>query len=94
MPTTKRAPLGSNPLSSDSQIRSMVRGEKPAIEEEPPRASSAPVIDREEDKPIHRTGVYLSLEEAEALRLRAFQDRRTKTDIIRSAIREYLGLNP
>jgi len=46
-----------------------------------------------DDKPLNRTGVYLTLEEAEALRLRAFQERRTKTDIIRTAIREYLGIN-
>ena len=91
MATTKqREPLGTDPLTlEEDTLRSMVRGETAK-----PRKSDDIEIDPHlEQKPINRTGVYLTAHEMEALRVFAFHNRRTKTDIMRSAIREYVGLD-
>jgi len=84
----KSPPLGANPLDTDTEtaLRSMVRGEKPKAN------SCALTAPTSQTQPLRRTGVYLTDEEVEALRLRAFEERRTKTDIMRQAIRQYLGL--
>ena len=76
--SAKRESIGKNPLSEDEQLRTMVRS---ATQEAPTATAVA------EEKPVHRTGVYLTEEEVEALRDAAYQQRRTKTDLIRSAIR-------
>ena len=89
----KRNPLPNNPLEVEQEaLRSMVRNEN-KTGATPATATLVNTAPPPDDKPLNRTGVYLTLEEAEALRVRAFQERRTKTDIIRTAIREYLGIN-
>jgi hypothetical protein len=39
-----------------------------------------------------RKAVYLHRDEAEALRLRAFKDRRSESSIVRDALRKYLKI--
>ena len=83
----KRDPLPENPLQvEETTLRSMVRNESPL-------AGTRTATPAADDRALNRTGVYLTDQECEALRVRAFEDRRTKTDIIRSALRQYLGLS-
>lgn len=46
--------------------------------------------------PITKSGkkktVWFHIDEAEALRVAAFEQRRSESDIIRAAVREYLGI--
>lgn len=48
--------------------------------------------------PLTKTGkkktIWFNLDEAEALRTAAFKQRRTESDIVRTAVREYLGIEP
>ena len=84
-----RQALGTNPLDVEEEtLRKMVSGSAPATT----ITTTPDTVPPPDDPPIHRTGVYLSLEETEALRVRSFTERRTKTDIIRAAIRDYLDL--
>jgi len=85
MPTTKN-PLASNPLDADTQLRSMVRGEPLATDDQKTITAPPP------EKPTHRVAVYLLPSEYEKLRIRAFQDRRPMTDIMRQAVRREIGL--
>jgi predicted DNA-binding protein (UPF0251 family) len=41
-----------------------------------------------------RMTIWLHLDEAEALRLKAFQERRTQAEIIREGLRSVLGIEP
>jgi hypothetical protein len=48
--------------------------------------------------PLTKTGkkktIWFNWDEAEALRTAAFEQRRTESDIVRTAVREYLGIEP
>ena len=40
-----------------------------------------------------RKTIYFHVDEAESLRLKAFEDRRTESEIVREALRKFLGIS-
>jgi len=86
----KVSALGSNPLKkSESVVRDMLRGgdSQPQVIEEPreSRQTSA-------SQSLLRKTIYFNEEEWQAIRARCYQDDLTYTDVVRTAIRTYLGL--
>lgn len=61
-----------------------------------PMASQTPTPPPAESAPLTTTGkkktIWFHADEAEALRVAAFEQRRTESDIVRTALREYLGI--
>ena len=47
---------------------------------------------REAAADLVRKALYLHRDEAEALRLRAFKDRRSESSLVREALRRFLGI--
>lgn len=86
----KASALGSNPLKrSESVVRDMLRGTGPKPQvTEPPREASQ---DTELLKLLRKT-IYFDEVEWQAIRARCYQDDTTYTDVVRAAVRTYLGL--
>jgi hypothetical protein len=86
----KASALGSNPLKkSESVVRDMLRGGDPQPQtiEQARKATQTPVT-----QDLLRKTIYFDEEEWQAIRARCYQDDLTYTDVVRAAVRTYLGL--
>ena len=86
----KASALGSNPLKkSESVVRDMLRGGGPQPEamEEDRKSIQIPV-----PQSLLRKTIYFDETEWQAIRTRCYQDELTYTDVVRAAVRAYLGL--
>ena len=86
----KASALGSNPLKkSESVVRDMLRGDSPRLQtfEQAPEKTQTPVTQN-----LLRKTIYFNEEEWQAIRARCYQDDLTYTDVVRAAVRSYLGL--
>jgi hypothetical protein len=86
----KASALGSNPLKrSESVVRDMLRGAGPQSQvTEPPREASQ----NTELQTMLRKTIYFDEAEWQAIRARCFKDDSTYTDVVRAAVRIYLGI--
>lgn len=86
----KASALGSNPLKrSESVVRDMLRGasQQPQVPV-PHRAASQDI----ESQNLLRKTIYFDETEWQAIRARCYKDDSTYTDVVRAAVRSYLGL--
>lgn len=86
----KVSALGSNPLKkSESVVRDMLRGgdPQPQASEQPRELTQTPA-----SQSLLRKTIYFNEEEWQAIRARCYQDDLTYTDVVRAAVRTYLGL--
>ncbi len=87
----KTPALGSNPLKkSEAIVRGMLRGEPAKSEETPQDRRTSPVP---ETSGLLRKTIYFDAGEWQAIRARCYQEDLTYTEIVRAAVRAYLGLN-
>ena len=86
----KASPLGSNPLKkSESVVRDMLRGGSPQPEViEDGRKSTQIAVPQS----LLRKTIYFDETEWQAIRTRCYRDELTYTDVVRAAVRAYLGL--
>lgn len=86
----KVSALGSNPLKkSESVVRDMLRGGGPQPEAiEVDRKSTKTLVPQS----LLRKTIYFDETEWQAIRTRCYQDEQTYTDVVRAAVRAYLGL--
>jgi len=87
----KASALGSNPLKrSESVVRDMLRGARQQPQGTEP-AREAASQDTESQKMLRKT-IYFDEAEWQAIRARCFKDDSTYTDVVRAAVRIYLGI--
>jgi hypothetical protein len=86
----KASALGSNPLKkSEAVVRDMLRGgdHQPEAIEQAPKSTQT-----QADQSLLRKTIYFNEEEWQAIRTRCYHDELTYTDVVRAAVRAYLGL--
>jgi len=89
----RKNPLGENPLTPDSVVRAMVRGDREKKQE----SDLKPMIRKKASTTtpggLLRKTVYFTESEWRAIKTHAFQEDRAYTDIIREAVREVLEIS-
>ena len=86
----KASALGSNPLKkSESVVRDMLRGGSPQPQTIEQAREETPTLVTQS---LLRKTIYFDEEEWQAIRARCYQDDLTYTDVVRAAVRSYLGL--
>ena len=88
MPRTKKPRIGAGLLAvlDDSRVqKNKASPPKPTTSDSPEKRPTPPSVQ-------DRKQVYIDAETRDLLRLKAFQERRTESSIIREALRKFFGL--
>ena len=91
----KKNPLGHNPLNAQNVLRDMLRG-NPNETSEKSEAINIPPDDKTVNavpEKLLRKTMYFSKQEWQAIRKQAFDKELSYTDIVREAVRNFLGLS-
>jgi len=95
----KKDPLGENPLAN-SVLRKMIRGEKEkpgSGAKKKTRAKTVPAIRKSRTTitpgGLLRKTVYFGEDEWLAIKKKAYMEDRPYTDVVREAVRDFLGLS-
>ena len=86
----KTPALGSNPLKkSDAVVRDMLRGQSSAPREMSTSSRTSPL---RATPGLLRKTIYFDEDEWQAIRSRCYEGDLTYTEVVRAAVRAYLGL--
>lgn len=94
----KKNPLGENPLSPDSAVRELIRGDNNSRESTVAAHDSLPPVRKAPSTTtpggLLRKTVYFSEAEWKAIKAKAYREDRPYTDIVREAVRALISADP